>query len=78
MWDPPRRVPGAARDWAAPWTLLGAPWLHCGPSLAIVEASGMLIFNIIFWDFSSVPKYLETCAKENSTGSSAENSVSPG
>jgi hypothetical protein len=38
----------------------------------------MLIFNIIFWDFSSVPKYPETCTKENSTGSSAENSISPG
>ena len=46
--------------------------------VALVEASGTLIFNIIFWDFSSVPKYPETCTKENCTGSSAENSVSPG
>ena len=34
VWDPPRRVPDATRGWAAPHTLLGAPWLLCGPPLA--------------------------------------------
>src|SRR3954468_12673356 len=31
VWDPPRRVHGATRGWAAPGTLLGAPWLPIGP-----------------------------------------------
>src|SRR3954463_15873169 len=53
---------------------LAALWPPFGPP----KASGTLIFYIFFWDFSSVPKYPETCTKENNTGSSAENSVSPG
>ena len=60
---------------AAPGTLLAAPLAALWPPFGPPEASGTLIFNMIFWDFSSVPKYLETCTKQNSTGSSAENIV---
>src|ERR1043165_489246 len=74
VWDPPRRAGGAARGWATPGTLLAALWPPFGPP----EDSGTLIFYIYFWDFSSVPKYPETCTQKNSTGSSAENSASPG
>src|SRR4051812_23293917 len=35
VWDPPRRVGGAARSSAAPGTLLAAPWLPCGPPLVL-------------------------------------------
>ena len=66
--------PGAVPRHAPFWVPLSALW----PSFGIVEASGMLIFYIIVMDFSSVPKYPETCTKENNTGSSAENIVSPG
>src|ERR1044071_9930997 len=69
-----RRGQGLGRARHPPGCLLAALW----PPFGLAEASGTLIFNIIFWDFSSVPKYLETCTKENSTGSSAENSVSAG
>ena len=78
MWDPPRRAGGAARSWAAPGTLLAAPLAALWPPFGPAEASGTLILNIFFRDFSSVPKYPETCTKENITSSSAENSVSPG
>ena len=53
---------------------LAALW----PPFGIIEDSGTLIFYIFFVYFSSVPKYPETCTKENNTGSSAENSVSRG
>src|ERR1043165_6054417 len=36
---------------AAPGTLLGAWWVHSLPSLVLREASGMLIFYIIFPEF---------------------------
>ena len=68
-----------ARPWAGPrhvalWVPPGCPVAPFG----IIEASGMLISYIIFVYFSSVPKYLETCTKENNTGRSAENNVSLG
>ena len=66
--------PGAGPRQAPFWVPLAAQWTPSG----LIEASGTLIFYIYFWDFSSVPKYPETCTKENSTGSSAENSVSSG
>ena len=78
VWDPPRRAGGAARGWGRARHPPGCPLAALWPPSCLVEASGTLIFNIIFWDVSSVPKYPETCTKENSTGSSAENSVSPG
>src|SRR3954471_20141102 len=56
----------------------GCPLATLWPPFGPAEASGMLIFNIKNWDFSSVPKYPETWTKENNTGSSAENNVSPG
>ena len=78
VWDPPRRAGGAARGWGRGRHPPGCPLAALWPPLGLAEASGMLIFNMIFWDFSSIPKYPETCTKENSTGSSARNSVSPG
>src|SRR3954463_8979266 len=61
--------PGAGPRHAPFWVPPGCPVAPFGT----IEASGTLIFNIIFVDFSSVPKYPETCTKENSTGISAEN-----
>src|SRR3954467_5416764 len=55
----------------------GCPLDALWPPFGLAEASRTLIFYIFSWDFSSVPKYPETCTKENSSGSSAENSVSP-
>src|ERR1043165_5041078 len=42
----------------------GCPLAALCPPLGHPEASGTLIFYIIFWYFSSVPKYPETCTKE--------------
>src|ERR1041384_2138148 len=40
-----------ARPEGAPGTLLGAWWVHSLPSLVLREASGTLIFYIIFLEF---------------------------
>ena len=32
---------------------MAAPWLPFWPPFGLAEASGTLIFNIIFWDFSA-------------------------
>ena len=41
----------------------GCPLAALWPPFGTAEASGTLIFNIIFWNFSSVPKYQKTCTK---------------
>src|ERR1041385_7119319 len=47
----PGAPPGTARGGVAPYCRLGPPWLPSGPSQALREASGMLIFPIFFPEF---------------------------
>src|SRR4051812_10272651 len=78
VWDPPRRAGGAARGWGRARHPPGCPLAALWPPLGLAEASGTLIFNMIFWDFPAYLNIQKPAQKKNSTGSSAENSVSPG
>src|SRR4051812_47269866 len=76
-WDPPKRPPGAARGQAAP---PGRPGAY-GPPLAHLldlSLSWCMDFLYFLWEFSRTPRNSYSCTQENHTGSSAENSVSPG
>ena len=59
MWDPARREGGAARGWAAPGTLLAAPWLPCGPPLVLRKISErwfLIYFFGIFPAYQNIQK----------------------
>ena len=73
-----RRVPGAPPLWVAPAALLGGWQWPRGSGLVILESSVVEIFNIIFLEFFVQFNPPENLKKKNNTGSSTENSVSPG
>ena len=74
---PARRLTGAARGWPRPL----AAWARGGSPLVHLLAFGIfwcVDFLGIFLDFSEMFKFPFFCTQNGHTGSSAENSASPG